>query len=74
MRGVQLLTDLSNEQCEKVVGGAGIGAEPNLSAGFAGWFGGFRNHADGDQGLLKAGKAPGDLTAGASGNNIIVPA
>ncbi len=38
MKNEQLLIDLSDEQCEKVVGGVGAGPFPG--AGSAGWFGG----------------------------------
>ncbi len=67
MKEEQLLMDLSDEQCEKVVGGVGIGANPGESAGVAGWFG------NGPNGLFGAGKVPGSMTAGKSGNNIIIP-
>ena len=67
MKNEQLLIDLSDEQCEKVVGGVGIGADPGSSAGVQGWFG------DGDHGLFGADKSPGNLLAGKSGNNIIIP-
>jgi len=67
MKKKQLLTDLTDEQCEKVVGGVGIGASPGESAGVAGWFG------NGPHGLFGAGKTPGSMTAGKSGNNIIIP-
>jgi len=37
MKKKQLLIDLSDEQCEKVVGGVGRGTTGGNSAGFAGW-------------------------------------
>ena len=74
MKKEQLLTDLNDEQCEKVVGGVGIGATPGSSAGVAGWFGnGGPPEDDSDNGLFGAGKWPGSMTAGKSGNNIIIP-
>ena len=75
MRKEKLLTELTDEQCEKVVGGVGIGATPGSSAGFAGWFGnGAPPPGPEDNGLFGAGKVPGSMTAGKSGNNIIIPA
>jgi hypothetical protein len=71
MKQEQLLTDLTDEQCEKVVGGVGIGPNPGGSAGFNGWGAGgsvTEGHA-----LFHAGKAPGSMMAGKSGNNIIIP-
>ena len=38
MKKKQLLTELTDEQCEKVVGGVGVGPKPG--AGINGWFGG----------------------------------
>ena len=66
MKNGQLLMDLTDEQCEKVVGGVGIGNSPPESAGFIGWFG------DGDHGLFGAGRVPAHIEAGESGNIIIV--
>jgi hypothetical protein len=37
MKNEQLLIDLSDEQCEKVVGGVGRGTSGGNSAGFFGW-------------------------------------
>jgi len=74
MKKKQLWIDLSDKQAEKVVGGVGIGASPGSSAGFAGWFGnGGPPMDDSDNGLFRAGKTPGNLGAGNSGNNIIIP-
>ena len=67
MKKQQLWIDLSDEQSEKLVGGVGIGASPGSSAGVQGWFG------DGGHGLFGAGKTPGNLLAGNSDNNIIIP-
>ena len=75
MKEEQLLIDLSDEQCEKVVGGVGIGDTPGSSAGVQGWFGDGEGPPDpSDHGLFGAGKVPGSMTAGKSGNNIIIPA
>ena len=57
MKNEQLLTDLTDEQCEKVVGGVGRlfgegGPGGPAGAGEAGWFGG----PTGDHGLLSAGQ------------------
>ena len=75
MKKKQLWIDLSDEQAEKVVGGVGIGADPGSSAGVQGWFGDGEGPPDpSDHGLFGAGKMPGSMTAGKSGNNIIIPA
>jgi hypothetical protein len=37
MKKKQLLTDLTDEQCEKVVGGVGAGTTGGNSAGVRGW-------------------------------------
>ena len=69
-----LWNDLTDEQSEKLVGGVGIGATPGMSAGVQGWFGNGEGPPDpSDHGLFGAGFVPGGMTAGGSGNNIIVP-
>ena len=60
MKKKQLLTDLTDEQCEKVVGGVGrvlAGGSP-AGAGVAGWFGG----PTGTHGLASAGFTPPPAT------------
>lgn len=54
MRGV-LLTDLNDEQCEKVVGGAGRGATGGSSAGANAWGAGtdFNPSGNSNAGLFK---------------------
>ena len=74
MKEEQLLIDWSDEQCEKVVGGVGIGATPGTSAGVQGWFGDGEGPPDpSDHGLFGAGFMPAHIDAGKSGNRIIVP-
>ena len=67
----KLITQLSDEQLKKVVGGVGIGATPGTSAGFNGWGAGGSPSAG--HGLFSAGFMPDDFVAGRSGNKIIVP-
>ncbi len=59
MKNEQLLMDLTDEQCEKVVGGVGAGAKPG--AGAKGWFG------DGSHGLFGTGHFPGGPVQNAAG-------
>ena len=76
MRKEQLLTDLTDEQCEKVVGGVGIGATPETSAGVNGWFGG-PNRSGIERGLNHAGFTPQGadniLMSGSDNMGTIVP-
>jgi len=75
MKKEQLLTDLSDEQCEKVVGGVGIGnlSGAGSSAGVQGWFGNGAGPPDPtDNGLFGAGFMPGYMTT-PSGNVIWIP-
>ena len=62
-----LLTDLSDEQCEKVVGGVGAGGFPG--AGAAGWNG------DGSHGLFGAGQGffPTQVATGKSNKEVYNP-
>lgn len=67
MKKEQLLTDLTDEQCEKVVGGVGrngVGPDEGAGAGTEGWFGGI----GGSHGLAGSGPfsppARGILTVG----------
>ncbi len=72
MKNEQLLMDLTDEQCEKVVGGVGRGEESgaNTSAGFVGWFGGPPGSG---HGLFNAGHSPTFFTT-KSGVTVWVPA
>ena len=65
MKKDQLWTDLSDEQCQKVVGGAGRGDTPQSSAGFNGW--GADGTPSAGHGLFSAGFKPG-LNPNANGN------
>ena len=71
MKNEQLLIDLSDDQCEKVVGGAGRGEEsgPGTSAGFVGWFGGPPGSG---HGLISAGHSPTSFNPN-SGVTVWVP-
>jgi len=71
MKKKQLLTDLTDEQCEKVVGGVGRGSTPGSSAGFFGW-GTSPNQSAGTNGLFRAGFTPGDANPN-SAVPVIVP-
>ena len=77
MKEEQLLMDLTDEQCEKVVGGVGIKGGPNdggAGAGTRAWFGNGMGPQDpSDNGLTRAGFiAPGgEIMAGP--NTIGVP-
>jgi hypothetical protein len=76
MKKKQLLTDLTDEQCEKVVGGVGI-LDPDrfagAGAGTQGWFGNGSPPPDGsNNGLDGAGFTPGN-TISAGPNTIMVP-
>jgi hypothetical protein len=71
MKNEQLLIDLSDEQCEKVVGGVGKGASPGSSAGFFGW-GTSPNQSDGPNGLFRAGFTPGDFNPNST-PSVVVP-
>ncbi len=70
MKNEQLFMDLTDEQCEKVVGG--VGAGPGPGAGVNGWFGG---PSPGTNGLINAGfDAPGEKTVrGNSGVAVTSP-
>ena len=75
MKEEQLLMDLTDEQCEKVVGGVGI-LGPNFAgagAGTQGWFGNGAGPPDPtDNGLTRAGFTPGNKMF-AGPNEIMVP-
>ncbi len=75
MKNERLLVDLSDEQCEKVVGGVGAG-EVIAGAGTQGWFG--RGSSPGDPnntGLIGSGQfiGPASLSTGASGITVWSP-
>ncbi len=75
MKKEQLLTDLSDEQCEKVVGGVGAGDDP-AGAGTQGWFG--RGSFPGDPnntGLFGSGQfvGPAPKSPGKSGITVWNP-
>ena len=57
MKKDQLWTELSDEQCQKVVGGVGRGETPGTSAGFNGW--GAAPNPSAGHGLFSAGFVPG---------------
>ena len=61
--------ELSDQQCEMVVGGVGSGPFPG--AGKNGW--GIPGTPSGGHGLFSAGFVPGPLEAGNSGQTITVP-
>ena len=67
MKNEQLLIDLSDEQCEKVVGGVGRlggGQGGGAGAGTQGWFGNGSPPPDGsNNGLDGAGFTPGDMNS-----------
>ena len=65
MKNEQLLMDLTDEQCEKVVGGvgrAGGGQGGGAGAGTAGWFG------NGPNGLFGSGQFSGPVLGDAGPN------
>ena len=74
-----LWDDLTDEQSEKLVGGAGVcpGHEicgPGATPGFQGWFGNGGPPADdSDNGLLGAGHVPSFFEAGGSGKFVNKP-
>ena len=70
MKNKQLWSDLSNDECRNVVGGVGIGDTPGESAGVNGW--GAPPNPSAGHGLFSAGFIPGHMTAGESGNTIII--
>ena len=75
MKNEQLLMDLTDEQCEKVVGGVGVQGDrfAGAGAGTQGWFGNGGPPPDGsNNGLDGAGFTPGNLMR-AGPNMIMVP-
>ena len=75
MKKEQLLMDLTDEQCEKVVGGVGITGDgfAMAGAGTQGWFGNGSGPPDpSDNGLTRAGFLPGTMKM-AGPNHIMVP-
>ena len=75
MKEEQLLMDLTDEQCEKVVGGVGITGDrfAGAGAGTQGWFGnGGPPPGPDTKGLFGAGFTPGNMIA-AGPNMIMVP-
>jgi hypothetical protein len=76
MKEEQLLLDLTDEQCEKVVGGVGVQGDrfAGAGAGTQGWFGntsGPPSNPD-NHGLAGAGFTPGNIMS-AGPNMIMVP-
>ena len=74
MKKKQLLTDLTDEQCEKVVGGVGVGVGGG-STGFFGW-GTNPKSAARPTGLINAGFTPPGVQfePGESGLTVSIPA